>query len=98
MPSSRRSGKRPWGGEHPELDLERARSGGWSEDGVDGQWTVRSVTGAKSYRCPGCQQEIPVGAVHVVAWRQDSLLGADAAVADRRHWHPGCWRGRHHRR
>jgi hypothetical protein len=98
VPSNRRSSKRPWGGEHPELDLERARSGGWSEQGADGEWSVRSVTGTKAYRCPGCQQEIGIGTVHVVAWRQDSLLGAETAVSDRRHWHGGCWRTRGRRR
>jgi hypothetical protein len=97
MPS-RRSRKRPWGAEHPDLDLERARSGGWSEQGADGDWFARSVTATKAYRCPGCQQEIAIGTVHVVAWRQDSLLGPEAAVADRRHWHGGCWRGRDRRR
>lgn len=36
------------------------------------EWYVRLVAGAsapgKRYRCPGCDQEIPGGAPHVVAW------------------------------
>ncbi|HVV31248.1 MAG TPA: ATP/GTP-binding protein [Mycobacteriales bacterium] len=50
-------------------------------------WEVRPVSGqaaTKRYRCPGCDQEIPPGVPHVVAWAPD-------AVEDRRHWHRGCW-------
>lgn len=98
MPSRRRSSKRPWGAEHPELDVDRARGGTWSEDGTDGRWTVRAVTGSKAYTCPGCRQEVPPGTAHVVVWAQDDLLGAEAAVADRRHWHTACWKARGRRR
>ncbi|WP_231580530.1 hypothetical protein [Corynebacterium kalinowskii] len=38
----------------------------------------------KFYICPGCNQNIPPGIAHVVAWepgRED----------DRRHWHKPCW-------
>jgi hypothetical protein len=62
----------------------------------DGSWAVRTIPGgsaAKVYRCPGCDQEIPAGAAHVVAWPADGLGGA----ADRRHWHTGCWRARDRR-
>ncbi|MBO2456488.1 ATP/GTP-binding protein [Actinomadura violacea] len=70
--------------------------GGWAqqtEDGPDGEWIVRSITGAaavKAYRCPGCDQEIPRGVPHVVAWPADERGGAD----DRRHWHRPCWQAR----
>lgn len=60
------------------------------EDGPDGAWVVRPVTGAasrKPYRCPGCEQEVPAGTPHLVAWPQGQL---DL----RRHWHPACWRAR----
>ena len=56
-------------------------------------WTVRQVTGAtatRPYRCPGCQQEIPPGLPHVVAWPAEGVGG----VGDRRHWHTGCWQRR----
>ncbi|HEY3688363.1 MAG TPA: ATP/GTP-binding protein [Streptosporangiaceae bacterium] len=56
------------------------------ESGPDGDWQVRRITGAaatKTYRCPGCDHEIPPGVAHVVAWQSD----AD----DRRHWHTPCW-------
>ena len=52
---------------------------------------VRTVTGAgaaKDYRCPGCDQLIPAGTAHVVVWPSAGSGG----VADRRHWHTGCWR------
>ena len=99
MPSGRRSGKRPWAAEHPDLDLDRVRGGRRTEQAADGEWTVQSVAGGeKTYHCPGCRQEIRPGTGHVVAWANDSLLGADAALADRRHWHTACWQSRDRRR
>jgi hypothetical protein len=47
---------------------------------------VRSISGTaatKAYRCPGCDQEIPAGTPHVVAWpagdgaERSSTLAAD---------------------
>jgi hypothetical protein len=61
--------------------------------GVD--YAVRPVTGSatdKTYRCPGCDQEIRPGTPHVVAWPVGDL---DAAY--RRHWHTACWRARDRR-
>ncbi|MGF7125197.1 ATP/GTP-binding protein [Rhodococcus sp. BE178] len=58
----------------------------------DERFMVRQIPGAratKTYRCPGCDQEVRPGVAHVVAWPSDSG-GAD----DRRHWHTGCWAGR----
>ncbi|QSB06940.1 hypothetical protein JQS30_03380 [Natronoglycomyces albus] len=64
-------------------------------DGPDGRWNVRRIAAAaaeKTYRCPGCNQEIRPGVAHVVAW-------ADAGDGDdRRHWHSSCWEMRHRRR
>ncbi len=101
MPSGRRSSKRPWSGPHPDLDEMRARAGTRTESGPDGDWVVRSLSAAaatKSYLCPGCRQEIGPGTAHVVAWRADHVLGDDAAVAERRHWHAACWQARGRRR
>lgn len=93
----RRSRKRPYGQAHPELDIDRARGGRSVEEGPDGSWTVQQVTSPdKTYTCPGCSQPIPPGTRHVVAFANDSLFGADAAIADRRHWHSPCWRSRRH--
>ena len=67
------------------------------ETGADGDWVVRTVpgsAGAKDYRCPGCDQLIPAGVAHLVTWP----AGDDGAVADRRHWHTGCWAHRLRRR
>jgi hypothetical protein len=58
----------------------------------DGDWVVRQVPGsatAKTYRCPGCDQEIMPGTAHLVAWPADAR-GAD----ERRHWHNPCWQRR----
>ncbi|NJP68990.1 ATP/GTP-binding protein [Streptomyces spiramenti] len=56
-------------------------------------WTVRQVAGSsgKHYRCPGCDQVIPPGTGHVVAWEQHGT------VDDRRHWHRACWNARDRR-
>ena len=63
-----------------------------AESAPDGDWVTRLVPGsasAKTYRCPGCDQEIPPGTAHLVAWPAHSR---DAA--DRRHWHNPCWQRR----
>ncbi|MBA0051612.1 ATP/GTP-binding protein [Streptomyces sp. AJS327] len=57
------------------------------------EWVLRQVSGhtaTKRYRCPGCDQEIPPGVPHVVAW---PVGEAD----DRRHWHRACWNARDNR-
>jgi hypothetical protein len=57
---------------------------------------VRAVPGAaatKTYRCPGCDQEIPAGTAHVVVWPAFT-----SGVTDRRHWHRVCWERRLQRR
>ncbi|RFU19757.1 hypothetical protein D0Z06_19830 [Geodermatophilus marinus] len=77
------------------------------EEAADGDWVVRPVTGSatgKTYRCPGCDQEIRPGTPHVVTWaaftRDSDLEPWDTASAadDRRHWHTACWRARGRRR
>ncbi|OLB76641.1 MAG: hypothetical protein AUI14_18140 [Actinobacteria bacterium 13_2_20CM_2_71_6] len=61
----------------------------------DGDWLVRNVPGSdKAYRCPGCDQEIPAGVGHLVTWPADER----GDLADRRHWHTGCWGARDRRR
>jgi len=96
----------------PELTDERVRKG---VEGVqqwrDGEWMVRSIFGGaatKTYRCPGCTQEIRPGVAHVVVWPVDGRDSAgelpgrrnsavEQGLADRRHWHSGCWRARDRR-
>ncbi|KUF16065.1 hypothetical protein [Streptomyces silvensis] len=59
------------------------------------EWSVRHVAGAstagKTYRCPGCDQEIPSRLAHVVAWAEHS------GVDERRHWHTACWNAKDRR-
>lgn len=90
----RRSRKRPYADPHVPLDLDRLRSMPRTEDGPGGRsFTVRHVAAAaKEYRCPGCNEVIPEGTGHVVAWSNENLFGDVAALAERRHWHTGCWR------
>jgi hypothetical protein len=69
-----------------------------TEDGADGAWVVRTVTGAaatKTYRCPGCDHEIRPGTPHVVTWPAEER--SEAALDRRRHWHTPCWRARSRR-
>jgi hypothetical protein len=58
------------------------------------EWVVRRLTGAsstKTYRCPGCQQEIRPATPHVVVWPSQT-------VDMRRHWHNPCWNSRSRQR
>jgi len=67
---------------------------GVTQEHPDGEWVVRTLTGAqatKTYRCPGCDQEIRPGMPHIVAWRPGDEGG-------RRHWHTPCWTARLRRR
>ena len=77
-----------------EVDGEQiGRGAPRRESGPDGDWLVRPVTGAaatKSYRCPGCDQEVRPGTAHVVVWPEDPVSGTER----RRHWHTPCWNAR----
>lgn len=62
------------------------------EEWPDGEWRVRSLSGAnagRAYRCPGCDQEIRPGLPHIVSW--PNWRGGEE---ERRHWHTPCWRKR----
>ncbi len=63
------------------------------EEHADGEFVVRPITGSsstKTYRCPGCDQEIRPATPHVVAWP----VGEEDM---RRHWHRPCWQARERR-
>jgi len=79
------------------IDDEALRRGvGSVEADRQGEWMVRLIPGGtseKSYRCPGCDQEIRPGIAHVVVWPADER----GDLTDRRHWHTGCWRARDRR-
>ncbi|GAA4790827.1 ATP/GTP-binding protein [Streptomyces ziwulingensis] len=78
-------------------DDRPGRYGGWqaTETWRGEEWCVRNVAGAsahgKSYRCPGCDQPIPDGVPHLVAWPDHG------GVDDRRHWHKACWNAKDRR-
>lgn len=94
MPSKRKSTKRPYGQPHPELDVDRARGGASrTETGPGGEEYRVAIPRPtdKSYTCPGCRQEIPPQAQHIVAWAADGLFGPEVAAHERRHWHTRCW-------
>jgi len=97
MPRSNRPrGHKPGADGDDENDLSRLLSG-WRRTEIrrDGQWHVQPVPAAqalKSYVCPGCALEVVPGVAHVVAWRGDGVLGDEADLAARRHWHTHCWK------
>ena len=71
--------------ENPALRLGPERI----EAGPDGDWVVRAMPGeatVKTYRCPGCDQEIQPGTAHLVVWPAYT-----PGLAERRHWHRPCW-------
>lgn len=92
---------RPRDGGRPAARSDDDADGGGQRYGLERteewrgeEWVVRQVGGssaAKRYRCPGCDQEIPPGVPHVVAWARAGQ------VDDRRHWHRACWNARDRR-
>ena len=68
------------------------------EEGPDGYaYEVRPVAAAratKTYRCPGCDQEVKPAVAHVVVLPTEA---GESAVDDRRHWHTACWENRRNR-
>ncbi|WP_205752143.1 hypothetical protein [Cryptosporangium phraense] len=70
-------------------------------DMVEDGWVVRHLAGSssgKTYRCPGCQQEVRPGTAHVVVWPEAGAWAGQASADDRRHWHTPCWSARSRRR
>ena len=64
------------------------------EEHDEGIYRVRRITGSgstKPYRCPGCDQIIPMATPHTVAWLEHDQDG-------RRHWHNICWSKRNMRK
>jgi len=64
------------------------------EEHDDGIYIVRKISGSSSnkpYRCPGCDQLIPMATPHTVAWIEHD-------VESRRHWHTACWNKRDSRK
>ncbi|AYG80399.1 hypothetical protein DWB77_02530 [Streptomyces hundungensis] len=90
---------RPKGGEKPTESESRTGGDRFGLQGTESwqgeEWSIRHVAGAsaagKRYRCPGCDQEIPSGAPHLVAWPEYG------GVDERRHWHKACWNAKDRR-
>ncbi|HEX5121068.1 MAG TPA: hypothetical protein VFW65_38270 [Pseudonocardiaceae bacterium] len=94
MPRHNRS-RRSRGRSGQPVERPLSSTQGWAkaESGADGEWLVRHIpatAATKTYRCPGCDHEIQPGVAHVVAWPASE----HGSVADRRHWHSGCWTAR----
>lgn len=90
----RRSSKRDQ--PYEPLDVDRLTMGHRRTEVKRGAtWTVQPISEAnalKGYSCPGCLGTIDPGIAHVAVWRQDGILGDNADIEARRHWHAHCWK------
>ncbi|MGF3055445.1 hypothetical protein [Microbacterium sp. YY-01] len=89
----RRGQRRPH--DHVDESLDRLIAG-WKRTEIrrGTEWWVQPLSAAqahKEYTCPGCTRMIVAGTAHVVTWRADGVLGDEADLAARRHWHTHCW-------
>jgi hypothetical protein len=96
MPRSNRPRGRKNTPEDDEVSFDHLTTG-WrrTEYRRGTSWNVQPVStnqATKTYVCPGCELEIAPGVAHLVAWRADGILGDEADIAARRHWHTHCWR------
>jgi hypothetical protein len=95
MPRSNRP-KRSKPTEGEPLDIERLRTGFRRSETKRGYtYTVQPISAAqaaKNYTCPGCNLTIEPGVEHLVAWKQDGIMGDAHDISERRHWHKHCWR------
>jgi hypothetical protein len=81
-------------------DPAPAKPGSTRHEYIEGDFRVRHLTGetsTKTYRCPGCDQEIRPGVPHVVVWPMEGVALAEGE-GERRHWHASCWKARENRR
>ena len=64
-----------------------SRRPGWlAPAGTEAEgYTIRQTAAQKVYTCPGCQQVIRPGTLHLVVFPDDQ---PDL----RQHWHTPCWR------
>jgi hypothetical protein len=72
-----------------------------SVSGPDGDWIVRTIragTSTKTYRCPGCHQDVPPGVGHLLVWPSRGTFSPGDGMTERRHWHSGCFAARGSRR
>ena len=77
-----------------DLEREITTSNESIDEHDDGIFIVRKISGStsnKPYRCPGCDQVIPMATPHTVAWLEHDQSG-------RRHWHNICWSKRNLRK
>ncbi|MDR2454102.1 MAG: hypothetical protein LBD51_06085 [Bifidobacteriaceae bacterium] len=75
------------------LDPARARGAGpFRRRAADGrEYFASAVAPArKAYVCAGCGGPIAPGQPQLALWEADSLLGVQAALELRRHWHAAC--------
>ena len=72
------------------LGTQEMEGPSWTNGEIFKVRQIGSAAATTYYICPLCNQNIPPGVAHVVAWPRDTGRGAD----DRRHWHKHCWQRR----
>jgi hypothetical protein len=83
--NNRRDGRRRDEGE--PLDVDRLRAGFRRTETKRGEsYTVQPISERR------CNLSIAEGVAHLVAWRNDGIMGESQGLSDRRHWHNHCWK------
>ncbi|MDR0950770.1 MAG: hypothetical protein LBM13_03980 [Candidatus Ancillula sp.] len=75
------------------IDVGKVFGGRWVETKRGKDYTVsRTFEGESLYTCPGCNNSIQIGQESYTVIQNDHFFGEQAAIDERRHWHPSCWK------
>lgn len=92
MARSKKSNRRQYGKAHIPLSENPLRSMRRTVMVSGQEWIMQRLSSSeKVYLCPWCNQQISIGSPQVVAWPAETIMGSEAGLAERRHWHAGCW-------
>jgi hypothetical protein len=74
------------------LNVRYARASARTETKRGHRFEVRKCAESRStYVCAGCQRIIPIGTITFAVIDLDHILGVEAGIDARRHWHLDCW-------
>lgn len=52
----------------------------------------KTFEGSSIYKCPYCNNTINYGETSLTVIEKNHILGDQAAIDERRHWHESCWK------